>query len=402
MQRHVRMLWRYLRSDALPSPVLPGVELGSNWMIPFIDLHPVSRLVADAVAARWAGVVERCEFVGGAGVQELEAEIARFCATRTAIACSNGSDALVLALQAAGVQAGMHVALPNLTFWATFEAVVQLGAIPVLIDISPDDLQLDLDELRRAHARYRFRHAILVHLYGWASAALLAIRAFCADHDVCLIEDAAQAIGVELAGQPVLAGAAIATLSFYPAKVIGGCMDGGAVVTGDGDLARTVRSLANHGRSAHYSYQRVGWNSRMGGLQAHYLLEMMKHAGAILAARRRLVAAYRAQWTDIAGRLRGPSSEIAENGYLLVVECERPADGCVAAFEQRAIGVARTYPETIDQQAPARGRFVAAGELGRSRAFAQRVLNLPLYFGLSEHAVAEVAGAARHILRCPR
>ncbi len=368
-------------------------------MIPFIDLHPVTRLVADAVAPRWAGVLDRCEFVGGAGVQQLEAELARYCGTRTAIACGNGTDALRLALQAAGVEPGMHVALPNLTFWATYEAVAQLGAIPVLIDISPDDLQLDLGELQRAHDRYRFRHAIAVHLYGWASSALSEIRTFCAGRGICLIEDAAQAIGVELDGRPVLAGAALATLSFYPAKVIGGCMDGGAVVTGDTALADTVRSLANHGRSAHYAHQRVGWNSRMSGLQADYLLEVMKHAGEIVAARRRLVGRYRAAWSGAAGRLRGPSDRIAENGYLLVVECERPADAYLDAFAQRAIGVRRTYPETLDQQPPARGRFVAVSELARSRAFVQRVLNLPLYFGLPEQAVGEVVQAAREILR---
>src|ERR1700759_2603936 len=133
-------------------------------MIPFIDLHPVPRLVADAALPRWANVLGTCEFVGGAGVRQLEDELSRYCATRTVVACANGTDALLLALQAAGVKPGMHVALPNLTFWATYEAVVQLGAIPVLIDISPDDLQLDLAELQRAHARYRFRHAILVHL----------------------------------------------------------------------------------------------------------------------------------------------------------------------------------------------------------------------------------------------
>lgn len=367
-------------------------------MIPFIDLHPVTRLVADAVTPRWAGVLDRCEFVGGAGVQQLEAELARYCGTRTAIACGNGTSALLLALQAAGVQPGMHVALPDLTFWATYEAVAQLGAIPVLIDISTD-LQLDLRELRRAHDRYRFRHAIAVHLYGWASGALPEIRTFCADRGICLVEDAAQALGVELDGQPVLAGATLATLSFYPAKVIGGCMDGGAVVTGDEALARTVRSLADHGRSAHYSHQHVGWNSRMSGLQAHYLLEVMKHAGEIVAARRRLVAHYRAQWSGVAGRLCGPPDRIAENGYLLVVECERPADAYLDAFHQRAIGVRRIYPETIDQQPPARGRFVAVSELARSRAFVQRVLNLPLYFGMPEHAVGEVVQAAREILR---
>lgn len=368
-------------------------------MIPFVDLHPVARLVADAALPRWAGVLDRCEFVGGAGVQQLEVELARYCGTRTAVACGSGSDALRLALQAAGVEPGMHVALPDLTFWATYEAVVQLGAIPVLIDISPDDLQLDLGELQRAHDRYRFGHAIAVHLYGWASSALSEIRTFCAGRGIRLIEDAAQAIGVELDGQPVLAGAAIATLSFYPAKVIGGCMDGGAVVTGDDALATTVRSLANHGRSAHYAHHRVGWNSRMSGVQAHYLLEVMKHAGEIVAARRRLVADYRAQWSGAAGRLRGPSARIAENGYLLVVECERPADAYLAAFERRAIGVRRTYPETIDQQPPARGRFVAVSELARARGFVQRVLNLPLYFGMPAAAVGEVVQVAREILR---
>src|SRR5512140_3664779 len=286
-------------------------------MIPFIDLHPVSRLVSEAVAPRWAQVVERCEFVGGDGVAQLERVLAGYCGTRAAVACASGSDALRLALQAAGVGPGMHVALPNLTFWATFEAVAQLGAIPVLIDISPDDLQIDLDELARAHDRIRFQHAIVVHLYGWASSALSALRAFCRAREICLIEDAAQAAGVELHGQPLLAGAAVASLSFYPAKVIGGCMDGGAVVSSDEALVRAVRSLANHGRASHYSYERIGWNSRMGGLAAHYLLEVLRHADHIVQERRHLAGLYRAQLGGgrLAARLHGPPHRVTENGY---------------------------------------------------------------------------------------
>jgi dTDP-4-amino-4,6-dideoxygalactose transaminase len=227
------------------------------------------------------------------------------------------------------------------------------------------------------------------------------IRTFCAGREICLIEDAAQALGVELDGRPVLAGAAVATLSFYPAKVIGGCMDGGAVVSSDEALAQAVRSLANHGRSAHYAHQRVGWNSRMAGLQAHYLLEVMAHAREIIDARRRLVAAYRARWPEagVAGRLRGPADRIAENGYLIVVECDRPVAGYVESFRRRAIEVRRVYPETLDQQPPARGRFVAVSELARSRAFVERVLSLPLYFGMPEDDVAAVLHAAREIVR---
>lgn len=369
-------------------------------MIPFIDLQPVTQLVSAEVSGRWAQVVASCEFVGGAGVQQLERELAAYCGTQAAVACSNGSDALVLALQAAGVVPGTYVALPNLTFWATFEAVAQLGAIPVLVDISADDLQIDVAELRRAHDRYQFKHAIVVHLYGWASNALTELRAFCRDHEICLVEDAAQALGVTLDGRPLLADAAIATLSFYPAKVIGGCMDGGAVVSSDAGLVQTVRSLANHGRSSHYSYQRIGWNSRMGGLAAHYLLEVMQHAGRIVQDRRRLVARYRAELVlrRLAARLHGPAQRVAENGYLLVLECDHPADAYVERFRERGIAVARTYPETIDEQAPARGRFVAVSELARSRALVKRVLNLPLYFGMSEQDLGEVVAVAHDVI----
>jgi dTDP-4-amino-4,6-dideoxygalactose transaminase len=369
-------------------------------MIPFIDLQPVTKLVSAGVSERWAQVVASCEFVGGAGVQQLERELAAYCGTKAAIACSNGSDALLLALQAAGVVPGMHVALPNLTFWATFEAVAQLGAIPVLVDISMDDLQVDVTELARAHDRYRFQHAIVVHLYGWASNALIELRAFCRSREICLVEDAAQAMGVTLDGRPLLAGAALATLSFYPAKVIGGCMDGGAVVASDEALAHTVRSLANHGRASHYSYQHVGWNSRMAGLQAHYLLEVMPHARRIVQDRRRLAGRYRAELPGgrFAARLHGPAHPIAENGYLLVLECDHPAEAYVERFRARAISVARTYPETIDEQAPARGRFVAVSELGRSRALVKRVLNLPLYFGMSDQDLDEVMAAAHEVV----
>ncbi len=368
-------------------------------MIPFIDLQPVTQLVAGAASEAWAGVLARCEFVGGAGVQQLEHAVARYCGTTTAVACASGTSALVLALQAAGVEPGMHVALPNLTFWATFEAVVQLGAIPVLVDIAPDDLQLDLAELRRAHERYRFRHAIVVHLYGWASSTLDELRAFCRDHEVCLVEDAAQAAGVELDGRPVVADATVATLSFYPAKVIGGCMDGGAVVTSDEALAQAVRSLANHGRSAHYAHDRVGWSSRMGGLQAHYLLEVLRHAERIVAERRRLVARYRAALGDgIAARLHGPGPRITENGYLLVLACTQPAAAHVAAFRARGVTVARTYPETMAEQVAARGRFVAVSELARSRALVEHVLNLPLYFGMTDDDLDTVVEVAREIL----
>ena len=144
------------------------------------------------------------------------------------------------------------MAIPNLTFWATFEAVVNVGATPVLLDIDPIDLQMDLGEFLRAHHSRRFDAVILAHLFGWCSAKLDEFRGICRDKRITLIEDGAQAFGVKFDGQSVFADADVATLSFHPAKLIGGIGDGGAVLTRSDRIAQRVSALANHGRTGHY------------------------------------------------------------------------------------------------------------------------------------------------------
>ncbi|MEZ4362384.1 MAG: DegT/DnrJ/EryC1/StrS family aminotransferase [Kofleriaceae bacterium] len=370
-------------------------------MHPFIDLQPVTKLVRAGALERWSGALERCEFVGGAPARQLERALREHLGLPHALACASGTSALALALSAAGVRPGDHVAMPNLTFWATFEAIAQLGAIPVLVDIDGDDLQLDLDELRAAFDAHRFRHAVLVHLFGWASARTAELRRFCREREIALIEDGAQCFGVELDGAPLLAGAQLATLSFYPAKVLGGCMDGGAVLARDEGTERRARSLANHGRAAHYEHEAVGWSSRMSAPGAHYLLEVLAHASAILrdrraSARRYLDAA--AAWPGVRAH-RAPAG-VTDNGYLCVLECvARPADELARAFAARGVATARTYPSTMDEQAPAAGRCVPHGPLTRSRAFARRALNLPLYYGLPRAQQDEIIATADELLR---
>src|SRR5262249_9901474 len=191
--------------------------------------HRLGARVRAQVARAVTGCLDRCEFVGGPRVSALEKKLASVLGVPNVVSCANGTDALIVGLQALGVKRGSKVALPNLTFWATFEAVVALGATPVLIDVDPDDLQMSLAALKSAHDAHRFDTAMLVHLYGWASAQLKEIRAFCKERNIALLEDGAQCFGVEAFGRPVLADATVATLSFYPAKVVGGAMDGGAV-----------------------------------------------------------------------------------------------------------------------------------------------------------------------------
>lgn len=373
--------------------------------VPFIDISRFNAELRDAVLPAWAGVYDRAEFVGGPKVRELEERLTERLGANHAVACANGTDALVVGLQSLGVSRGDLVAIPNLTFWATYEAVVAIGAVPVLVDISATDLQMDFESFCNAFSDFRFRAAILVHLYGWCSGRLAEFRDFCGKRGILLLEDGAQAFGAESEGKSVFAGARTATLSFYPAKVLGGVMDGGAIVTRDQDVADRARSLCNHGRAAHYSYAEVGWNSRMAGLQAAFLLHAIDRVDAGIESRKTALARYRlalagcdgVTWYDAPAGVR-------TNGYLAVV-CHARATGDDMASRLRNCGIdcGRVYPETLDAQKPA-ATSLRASAMDVSREFSRRVFNPPLFHGITseecEHVIqamsavfAELTGA---------
>ena len=368
--------------------------------IPFIDLKRLVTRIRSEVLEDWTACLDNTEFVGGPRVAAVEKKLASILGAPHVVSCANGTDALLVALQAMGVKRGMKVALPNLTFWATFEAVAQLGAVPVLVDIDPDDLHVSLDELRAAHDAHRFEALMLVHLFGWTSARLLEIRAFCKERNIALVEDGAQCFGVEAFGRPVLADAGIATLSFYPAKVVGGAMDGGAITMQSKEHETFLRSICNHGRSDHYSYAHVGWNSRMGGLQAAFLARVLEHVPAILESRRSAAQWYRERITGDASlnkkvRVYGAPKGVVENGYLTVLTVEgRRGQEVVDALKAKGIGAARTYPETMDVQPPAKAAgAIVHGDLRRSKAFCENVVNLPLFFDIREDERERVLAA---------
>ena len=360
--------------------------------VPFIDLKRLVRRVREEVLAAWAQCLDECAFVGGQRVAMLEGTLANVVASENVVSCANGTDALIVGLQALGIRAGDRVALPNLTFWATYEAIANLGAAAVLVDVDPDDLQLDFAELQRAHEKHPLKAVVLVHLYGWASAKLREIRVFCKEKKIALLEDGAQSFGVTAFGEPILAASTMGTLSFYPAKVIGGAMDGGAIAMQSAEHATLVRSLCNHGRKDHYSYAHSGWNSRMGGLNASFLQRLLDLLPEILESRRKAADFYRRRLAGVA-RVYGPPKGIVENGYLnvLAVEGHRGAD-LVKKLQEVGIGSARTYPETIDAQAPAKDA-IRVGDLSVSRRMCELVVNLPLFYGITEDECEAAASA---------
>lgn len=355
--------------------------------VPFIDLKRLAHSVRGEVVPAWEALLEASDFVGGPPVSAFEERLAKALHVPHVVSCANGTDAVTIALYAAGVRPGDRVAMPNLTFWASYEAIVRVGAIAVLVDIDPGDLQMSFEELASAHAKHRFRAAVFVHLYGWTSARLTKLRVFCHERDIALVEDGAQCMGACKDGEPVLKGATFGALSFYPTKVLGGAMDGGAITVQNAEHAELVRSLCNHGRVGHYTHAHAGWNSRMSNLQAVYLNAVLARLDSIVKARRHHAEVYRSALGPQSGvsdavKTFGPPAGVEENGYLNVITVPN-VDVVTDYLAEKRIGFGRTYPLTIADQPPAKGVAIEHGELKVSRAHCKSVLNLPLFFGIT-------------------
>ena len=362
--------------------------------VPFVDLTRYAPGFVDRWLERVRELTLGARFVGGEAVERLEARLAGLAGLPHAVGCANGTDALQLALRASGVAPGDRVLIPAMSFWATFEAVVNVGARPVTVDIDADDLQMDFGLFQDAVARFQPRAAVLVHLYGWCSARLDDFRAYCREHGLPLIEDGAQAWGVEWQGRPVFAGAELATLSFYPAKVLGGCGDAGAVLCAAGEVAATVRRLGNHGRASHHAHTAVGWNSRLDGLGAAWLELALDDLDERLAGRRRIAGRYRRELGARGWRIAGPPEGCVENGYLNVLRVEpdrRPA--VEARLREQGIGFGCCYPHALHAQPGAAGHLAGAVGGARAEGLGASVLNLPLFAGMREDELDRVVGA---------
>ncbi|MGB4073039.1 DegT/DnrJ/EryC1/StrS family aminotransferase [Pseudomonas sp.] len=332
------------------------------------------------------------QFIGGSEVTTLEARLQEVLHVRHAVTCANGTDALQLALRAAGVREGDVVLVPNVTFWATFEAVVNVGAKPVTVDANLADGGVCFEAFEQAIREAKPKVALIAHLYGWGSARLLDLRELCRKHGVILIEDGAQAFGVRYQGEAIYKGAHISTTSFYPAKVLGAAGDGGAVFTDDAELADKVRRLGNHGRTAHYGYGDVGWNSRLDSLQAAFLNLSLDYIDARIASRREAVAYYQKALPATGIQLMSAPAGYEENGYCnvcLVPESEVKA-GLETRLKAEGIGFGNIYPSVMSSQPGAaaylKGHF--GGQVGEQ--LCASVLNLPLFPYMTEAELQRV------------
>ncbi|HEU4987501.1 MAG TPA: DegT/DnrJ/EryC1/StrS aminotransferase family protein [Rhizobiaceae bacterium] len=247
----------------------------------FIDLGAQRERIKDRLETAIAKVVAEGRYILGPEVAEFEKRIADYIGVKHAVACANGTDALLIPLMAFGVGPGDAVFCPSFTFAATAEVVALAGAAPVFVDIDPDTYNIDPASLEaaiaavRAEGRFTPKAIIPVDLFG-LSANYDAIVAIAEREKLFIVEDAAQAIGGERTGVKCGAFGHVAGTSFYPAKPLGCYGDGGAMFTNDGELADKLRSIAFHGKGeSQYDNVRVGLNSRLDTIQAAILIEKL-------------------------------------------------------------------------------------------------------------------------------
>lgn len=348
--------------------------------VPFIDLKRYEA----GFLARWqekvAAMSSRSEFIGGAEVTNLEGALIKRLSVGHAVTCANGTDALQLALRAMDVGRGDRVLVPDMTFWATFEAVVNVGADPVTVDIDPEDGGIDIDCFERAIDQYRPKAAIIAHLYGWGTRHLADVRALCRDRGVLLLEDGAQCYGVEYNGASIYRDALVSTTSFYPAKVLGAAGDGGAIFTNNAGIAEKVRQLGNHGRTQHYGHGSIGWNSRLDALQAAFLNLALEFIEQRLASRRESAAFYREHLAGLSVLIMNVPQGYVENGYCNVCQVEPSLRAILqAALKEAGVGFGNIYPGAMSAQPGAKAYLSGSVSNGQATRYCETVLNLPLF-----------------------
>lgn len=356
--------------------------------VPLLDLKRQYETLRQEMADALISVNESGQYVLGPEVKKLEASIAEVHGVKFGIGCASGSDALLLALMAAGVGPGDEVIVPSFTFFATASCVPRLGATPVFADIDPVTYNLSPVDVERKITP-RTKAIIPVHLYG-QMADMRAFRGMtCESKDesrrkIVLIEDAAQAILSATDGQATGNLGDMACLSFYPTKNLGGAGDGGMVLTNSDALANRVRLLRAHGMEPRYYHKEIGVNSRLDSYQAAVLNVKLPHLADWTQMRRANAERYAEMFRDakldetLTLPTAIPNRYHVWNQYVVRVPDQR-RDSLRAYLAERKIGSEIYYPLGLHQQECFQYLNYAPTDLPETYQASLEVLALPMF-----------------------
>ncbi len=362
--------------------------------VPLLNLQALHAPFRDEILAEMARVFDSQAFILGEDVSRLERSIATYCHAPFAIGCASGTDALILALAAAGVGRGDQVITSPFTFFSTASAIHLLGAKPVFADIDPATFNLCPMALEEAAERCGgpVKAVIPVHLFG-GSSDMDPILGSAARHGWRVIEDGAQAVGAEYCGRRVLGLGTFGCLSFFPSKNLGGLGDGGMVTTSGPEDAQLLRMLRVHGSAQKYFHTHVGYNSRLDTLQAAVLNVKLRFLDAETAGRQRNAARYGELLAGLPVRPPVPAAYQTRHVFnQYVIRCAR-RDELKAHLGREGVGAEIYYPLPLHLQECFRYLGYGPGDFPESEKAAGEVLALPIHSALADEDLAYVAGA---------
>lgn len=378
--------------------------------VPVVDFARQYQQVRQEVLAALERVCASQHFILGEEVRQFEAAAAAHCGVEHAIGCASGSDALWLALAAAGIGPGDRVLTTPFSFFATVSSILRCGARPVLADIDPRTFNLSPTATHDVLASARgqgVRAVLAVHLYGQC-ADWTAFRALRQEHGCLLVEDAAQAFGATWQGQPAGGLGDLAAFSFYPTKNLGAYGDAGMVTTRDAQLAERLRMLRVHGMRRRYYHDEVGWNSRLDTLQAAVLLVKLRYIEGWAQQRRERAAHYDQLFRQAGVVEAGP---YPDHGVVLPYVDPRGAhvfhqyvvrvarrDALREFLATRGIGSEIYYPVPLHLQQCLQDLGHRPGDLPESERAAREVLALPIFPELTHEEQERVVSAIAEFL----
>lgn len=357
-------------------------------MIPFNNLRPIHEAYANEIREAVERVLHSGWFILGPEVEAFEHNLATYLGANAAVGVANGTDAIELALRAAGIGQGDEVVTVSHTAVATAAAIERAGGTVRFADIDPVTYCIS-PAAAEAAITPRTKAIVAVHLYGHP-ADMTALVRICERHGLVLVEDCAQALGARWQGQPVGTFGHLAAFSFYPTKNLGACGDAGAVVTNDTSLAERVRRLRCYGQARRDEHVERGINSRLDEIQAAILSVKMQHLTVEAENRRALVGHYREHLSGVTLPTEHPD---AEHAYHLYVIRHPRRDELRRHLDECGIGTLIHYPIPIHRQPAFTDLGYEAGSLPVTEAAAKEIVSLPLYWGLSESDIRRIAEA---------
>jgi len=361
--------------------------------VPFVDFLPQYKETKKQINAGLKKVFEKSNFILGQEVKDFEAEFAHYCEASYGIGVNSGTDALHLALRAAGVKEGDEVILPAYTFIATALAVSYVGAKPVFVDIQEDIYNIDPEKVRQAITP-RTKAIIPVHLYGQAANIAEIVR-IANEKNIAVIEDCAQAHGAQYQHKKVGSFGLAGCFSFYPTKGLGAFGDGGMIITSDEAFFKRVLMLRDYGRKDRYEHILKGYNSRLDTVQAVVLSAKLKRFDRWNVMRQKAAQRYIKILNTIDGVIAPITAQDRGHVYQTFAIRVRNRDAVCQKMQAAGIGVLIHYPIPLHLQKAYEELGYKKGDFPVSEKIANEILSIPMFPHITTKQIESVCDILR-------